>query len=131
MSVRSLFQSRLPRSSSSAGAASVGVIGPEDTARRLEVLEDIEQAGIGWIWASDAEGRLIYLTDGALAKLGKAREELLGQALVDIFETDPDNPDGGTQRPLNFQLTAHNKLTDLTLRFALGKSRHDVKQIWW
>ncbi len=132
MSVRSLFQSKLPRSGGgSASAAPMGVIGPEDTARRLEVLEDIEQAGIGWLWASDAEGRLIYLTDGALAKLGKQRDELLGKPLVELFETDPDNPDGGTQRPLNFQLTAHNKLTDLTVRFALEKSRHDVKQTWW
>ena len=29
---------------------------------RLQVLDDFELAGIGWIWASDADGRLIYLS---------------------------------------------------------------------
>jgi diguanylate cyclase (GGDEF)-like protein len=125
MSVRSLFQGKLTRGDAD------GIIGPEDTARRLEVLEDIEQAGIGWIWASDAEGRLIYLTAGACEKLPLDRAEVLGQSLVDLFETDPDNPDGGTARPLNFQLKAHNKLHDLVVRFALRKSKHDVKQTWW
>ncbi|WP_284125129.1 EAL domain-containing protein [Parerythrobacter aestuarii] len=131
MSVRSLFQGKSPRSDSGASGDLAGVIGPEDTQKRLEVLEDIEQAGIGWLWASDADGRLIYLTDGAREKLGKERGELLGKPIVELFETDPDNPDGATQRPLNFQLKAHNKLNDLVVRFADGKSRHDVKQTWW
>lgn len=125
MSVRSLFQGKSPRGDAA------GIIGPGDTARRLEVLEDIEHAGIGWIWASDADGRLIYLTKGACEKLPVERDEVLGQQLPDLFETDPDNPDGGTARPLKFQLKAHNKLHDLVVRFALGKSKHDVKQTWW
>ena len=29
-----------------------------DTRRRLELLEDFEAAGIGWLWASDARSRL-------------------------------------------------------------------------
>ncbi|GAA4036470.1 putative bifunctional diguanylate cyclase/phosphodiesterase [Parerythrobacter jejuensis] len=132
MSVRSLFQGKSPRNGESGTAKNQGdVITRKDTARRLEVLEDIEQAGIGWIWASDAEGRLIYLTDGALEKLDRQSGDVLGQKIVELFETDPDNPDGGTSRPLNFQLKAHNKLSDLVVRFALEKSRHEVKQTWW
>ena len=126
MSVRSLFQGKALTSD---GAS--GIIGAGDTARRLEVLEDIEQAGIGWIWASDAADRLIYLTEGACAKLGREPGELLGQSLTELFEIDPDNPEGGTQRPLTFQIKAHNRLNDLVVRFTLDKSRQDVKQTWW
>ncbi|ABC63044.1 putative bifunctional diguanylate cyclase/phosphodiesterase [Erythrobacter litoralis] len=131
MSVRSLFQGRSSGSDASSAANDAGVIGPGDTRRRLQVLEDIEQSGIGWIWASDADGRLIYLTEGACQHLDRGPEELLGTPLVELFETDPDDPDGGTSRPLNFQLKAHNKLKDLTVRFALRKSASDVKQTWW
>ncbi|NNC58544.1 MAG: EAL domain-containing protein [Erythrobacter sp.] len=132
MSVRSLFQGKSSREGNAASTlGGADVIGVNDTKRRLEVLGDIEQAGIGWILASDAEGRLIYLTEGACAKLGRDREELLGKPITELFETDPDDPDGASQRPLKFQINAHNKLQDLTLRFALGKSRHDVKQTWW
>ena len=34
--------------------AGADVISPEDAARRLQVLDEFEQAGIGWIWATDA-----------------------------------------------------------------------------
>lgn len=131
MSVRSLFQGKSSGSGGSPAANDVGIINPNDTKRRLEVLEDIEQSGIGWIWASDAEGHLIYLTPGACKDLGKERSEILGQSLADLWETDPDDPDGGTARPLKFQLKAHNKLKNLTVRFALNKSAQDVKQTWW
>ena len=38
---------------------SAAVILPGDANRRLQVLDEFEQAGIGWIWATDNEGRLI------------------------------------------------------------------------
>ena len=53
---------------------------------------------------------------------GKQPEELVGQKVIELFETDPDNPDQGTQRPFGFQLKAHTKLNGLTVRYALGKS---------
>ena len=102
-----------------------------DTALRLQVIEDIEEAGIGWIWASDAEGTLVYITDAAAQSVGCTPEDLTGRKVVDLFETDPDNPESGNQRPFNFRLKARNRLTGLTVRFALNKSRRDAKQTWW
>jgi hypothetical protein len=32
------------------------VVTAADTRRRLQILDDFEQAGIGWIWATDAQG---------------------------------------------------------------------------
>src|SRR4249919_590452 len=89
-----------------------GVVGPGDAGRRLQILDDFEQAGIGWIWATDAHGRLIYLSENAAEKLGKPASELMSQPLVGIFETDPDNPDERSGRPLNFQVNARSKIHD-------------------
>jgi diguanylate cyclase (GGDEF)-like protein len=98
-----------------------------DEALRREVLDDFEQAGIGWIWASDGEGRLIYLSDNAIKCLDRDADGLLGQPLTSLFELDRDNPDEKSDRPLNFQLSARNKLSDLVVRFT-GKT---VKPRWW
>jgi len=101
-----------------------------DRDSRLAILDDFEQAGIGWIWASDAAGRLIYVSQSAADKLGRPIDELLGKPLVALFETDPDNPDEKSDRPLNFQLSARNKITDLTVRFASDALR-ESRPVWW
>ena len=109
----------------------VAVILPGDMKRRLEVLEDIEQAGIGWLWASDAEGRLIYISENAVQRLGTPLETLLAQPLTSLFEIDPYNPGERSDRPLAFQLSARNKITDLTVRFATGRAKQADRQTCW
>src|SRR6478609_7611661 len=120
MAVRGILRGLTGGSSSAALAdaepGGAAVVAPGDNARRLQILDDFEHAGIGWIWATDAQGRLIYLSDNAAEKLGKPTSELLAQPLVALFETDPDNPDERSGRPLNFQLNARSKIHDLTVR---------------
>src|SRR5690606_27470013 len=112
------------------GPASVAaIITPQDAGRRLQVLDEFEQAGIGWIWATDAEGRLIYLSESAADKLGRPPAELLAQPLVALVETDPDNPDEKSDRPLNFQLNARSKIHDLTVRIVTEKAL--ARSTWW
>ena len=133
--MRSLFTKGSARSGEAGTVSAANDVarqsGGQDSRLRLQVMEDIEEAGIGWIWASDAQGNLVYLTDAAATSLGRDVGDLLGARLVELFETDPDDPERGSQRPFKFQIQAANKLKDLTVRFALGKSRHDVKQAWW
>lgn len=94
---------------------------------RLEVLDDFEQAGIGWIWASDAEGRLIYMSQKAIDSLGGDADALLNLPLVSMFEIDRDNPDEKSDRSLTFLLSTRNKLSDLVVKFT-GKAD---KPRWW
>ena len=110
---------------------SVAVIRPVDAKRRLEVLDDFEQAGIGWLWATDAAARLIYISENAAEKLNRSIEELLAKPLISLFETDPDDPDNRSGRPLNFQLNARNKITDLTVRLTLATAEQEGRQTWW
>jgi diguanylate cyclase (GGDEF)-like protein len=108
-----------------------GAIAPGDTARRMEVLDDFEQAGIGWIWASDPDGRLIYLSAPAFEKAGLTPGELLGEPLVSMFEIDPENPDEKSDRPLNFQLNSRGKIHDLTVKMTYAKARSQGRRTWW
>src|SRR6478752_7666676 len=114
-----------------AGPGEADVVAPGDAGRRLQILDDFEHAGIGWIWATDAQGRLIYLSENASERLGKPTSELMAQPLVGLFETDPDNPDERSGRPLNFQLNARSKIHDLTVRVLLDKARSAERHTWW
>ena len=132
MAVARLFSGLTGRGSPSdrADYGSVKVIRPGDHARRIEILDDFEGAGIGWLWATDNDGRLIYISENAAQKLNRPIEQLLAQPLNALFETDPDN-DEKSERPLNFQLSARNKFVDTTVRVALGEARAAGRQTWW
>ena len=140
MAVKRLFQGLTGRSAnegSQVDYGAVAVISPHDNARRLELLDDFESGGFAWMWATDAEGRLIYVSASAAARLDKPLTELLAQPFVTLFETDMENPDErGAGRPLKFQLSARNKLVDMTVRFAPPRlSNADgsgaARPAWW
>jgi diguanylate cyclase (GGDEF)-like protein len=135
MAVRGILRGLTGGSSQAAeadgGPAAAAVVAPGDAARRLQILDDFEHAGIGWIWATDAQGRLIYLSDNASDKLGKPMAELLSQPLVALFETDPDNPDERSDRPLNLRLNARSKIHDLIVRVLLEPGRNPERHTWW
>ena len=64
---------------------------------------------IGWFWATDAEGKLSYLSASAARRLGKPIEELLGTAVSGLFLADQEKDEDRTARPLSFQLRARNR----------------------
>ncbi len=113
------------------GSGATPAIRMADASKRLELLDDFERAGIGWLWATDADGNLIYLSGNAFESLERPIEEVIEKPLVGLFETEPDDPGGSPARPLNFQLTAKNKINDLVVRVNASRSRHGGKQLWW
>ena len=131
MAVARLFKSFSSSSSTDNDGGAASVISPGDTSRRLQILDDFEQAGIGWLWATDAKGRLIYISEKAAEKLQQPMEALLAQPLTSLFETDAHNAGERSERPLNFQLTARNKIIDQTVRFALRGAAVGGRQSWW
>ncbi len=110
---------------------SISVITSDNHSRRLEVLDDFEQAGINWLWATDAEGRFVYLSEKAAENLNKSVEEILAQPLTALFENDPDNPDEKSDRPLHYQLSRRSKLRDLVVRRVPATLSQDDHPTWW
>ena len=96
---------------------------------RASVLDDFEQTGIAWIWASDADGVLSYLSPAAATALDVALPLLLGQPVANLFETDPDDPDNRSGRPLGFQLKTRGRIADVVVRCALPEARTG-KPVW-
>lgn len=110
---------------------SIAVIMSDDHARRIEILDDFEQAGISWLWATDIAGNLVYLSEKAAANLNKPIDELLASPLTALFENDPDNPDEKSDRPFKFHLSKRSKINDLIVRRVpqtLGQGDHPT---WW
>ncbi len=97
-----------------------------DFARRAELLDSFENAGLGWFWATDAQGRVIYLSQNAKDCLSLSEEDVIGKPLTDLFV--PDNHDDGQreERPLTFLLSARNSITQYQVRVAV-----DGKEAWW
>ena len=101
-------------------------IAASDTARRVELLDSFEAAGLGWFWATDAQGRLIYLSQNAALKLGWNDGEAIGKPLGDLFMTEQDDDPNRTERPLAFLLSARNSISQLNVRLAVAG-----QEVWW
>lgn len=129
----SFFRTLTAGSSATTAIDGASVVRGHDVQRRLALLDDFEAAGIGWIWASDPEGRLIYISDNAATALGCEAEDLLAKPLTNLFEIDPDNPTARSDRPLKFIMAAHTRITDLVVRLLVsGSDREQSKRsIWW
>ncbi|MEZ5689422.1 MAG: EAL domain-containing protein [Caenibius sp.] len=130
MAVRKLFRGLGAKSDDGANDA-VHIVAADDTARRLEILADYETSAMAWIWATDSDGNIIYMSPGAADKIGRPLEEVLAQPLASVFETDPDNPDERSDRPLKFQISARNKITDLIVRFVRTPQNVNNPPKWW
>jgi diguanylate cyclase (GGDEF)-like protein/PAS domain S-box-containing protein len=110
-----------------AADAELRPISHADSVRRIELLDSFENAGLGWFWATDSQGRLIYLSDNATKRLGCTVDDVIGQNLTALFVPETDSEGGQhSERPLNFLLGARNSITQLPVRLAVG-----TVDAWW
>jgi diguanylate cyclase (GGDEF)-like protein len=131
MAVQNFLKGFASLGSASADNRAVDVITAGDARRRLELLDDFEQAAMGWVWATDAECRLIYLSASAIERVGLNDTDMLAQPLSTLFETDPHNPEERSDRPFKFQLSAKSKITDLTVRIVPEQIAASGRRSWW
>jgi diguanylate cyclase (GGDEF)-like protein len=108
-----------------------GAVSGADARRRLELLDDFEHAAMGWFWASDKDGRLIYISASAVEQLEIPMDDILGRPIIALFEADPDDPDQKSDRPFKFQLSSRSKITELTVRIVGKRANSKGQQIWW
>lgn len=101
-------------------------MGRAELMHRVELLASFEQAGLGWFWATDAQGAITYLSFTALEGIGCSAADVIGQPLTDLLESDTEEGDFKSERPLKFLLGARNSITQLSVRAGCEK-RH----AWW
>ncbi|EDL50491.1 EAL domain-containing protein [Erythrobacter sp. SD-21] len=99
-----------------------------DHARRVELLDSFEKAGLGWFWATDVHGRLIYLSQSAIELLGTSADEIYGAQLTDLFHVDKGDREEDAERevrPLAYYLSARNSISGLRVKMAIrGEDRY-------
>lgn len=82
---------------------------------RLAMLDELEQSGLGWFWASDARGNLTYLSGAIAARLDIPLEDLMGKPLGTVFMA-ADREGRGKSLPL--MLGAHKAFSGMAVRAA-------------
>jgi diguanylate cyclase (GGDEF)-like protein/PAS domain S-box-containing protein len=82
---------------------------------RLAMLDELEQSGLGWFWASDTRGNLTYLSGAIAKRLDLPLDELRGQPLAAIFAAAERD---GRGKSLALMLGAHKAFTGMAVRAA-------------
>jgi len=73
----------------------------EADARKVQMVESFESAGLGYFWSTDAQGNLDYLTRAAFSNLGWNRKAVTGTPISNHL-LPAEDPDNGNERPLSF-----------------------------
>jgi len=110
------------KSSRSSGAARPKAVG-------AGVLSDVEELGIGMFWATDAEGRLSFLSQRALEELGYSDGDLIGKPLAQVFAEVDSEPGAPQQRALGFKLNAHARIEEHVIAVKATKGEFGTR--WW
>ncbi len=127
MSKNGLF-ARITGGASADHAGSHAPIGKGDLMKRVELLNNFEDLDLGWFWATDPTGALMYLSDSAAKALGKTSEQLVGQQLTSLFIPDKNDDPEKAERPLPFLMSARNSFSELSARISVSGSD---AEIWW
>ncbi|QDM39795.1 EAL domain-containing protein [Altererythrobacter sp. TH136] len=93
---------------------------------RLALLDQFEESELGWFWATDAEGKLSYLSASAAHRLGQKPEQMLGTPLTALFLPDELEDEDRAERPFAFQLRARSTISDMPVRVSVAGTER-----WW
>lgn len=82
------------------------------------LVKVFEAQGSGWFWATDRGERLVYLSEKVAKQLEQEGESPLGRPLTELLEVNADV--SGSERTLNFHLTARTSFSNFEVRSANG-----------
>jgi diguanylate cyclase (GGDEF)-like protein/PAS domain S-box-containing protein len=101
--------------------------GDERDADHLRLFRNYEEMGLGWFWATDAEGGITYISGVASAALGEAPEALIGRDFLALFKHAIDDARESKQRrTLPFQMARHARFDTIRVRVDVDGAEH-----WW
>ncbi len=93
-------------------------------AEKVAMLDQLEESGLGWFWATDAEARLTYISPALADRIESSLDDLIGQPMAQLF--DPVTNERST-KPLSLLLNTHKAFQGLTVQLARGQSRAVLK----
>lgn len=111
------------------GSEPISAIAKGDSKQRLELFDSFENLGLGWFWATDAQGRMTYLSNNAAKSMGKPEKEVLGSALGSLFVPQDHEESDKAERPLPFLISARNAFSELAVR--VQQDEETEHPVWW
>jgi diguanylate cyclase (GGDEF)-like protein len=94
-----------------ARAATVG------DAEKLAIVDELEDTGISWFWATDSAGQLTYVSASIADRLGSDLDRLIGKPLQSLFVPAGGETDG---RSLGLKLGTRKSFANLTVSSVSG-----------
>lgn len=101
-----------------------------DSRERLAMFDAMEEAGIGWFWATDADGRLIYLSSRAIDQFAEDRR-IIGETLGNLVTTVQDGTTERELRPLSYLLGTRTSFIDQSVQILSGDAHGGTEELWW
>jgi PAS domain S-box-containing protein len=86
-----------------------------------ERFDDISRLVSGWIWETDGDFRLTYVSPQAIDFLEQHPRELLGRSLSEVGRLDENSPDAATEP---FRTGNHTPFRDGTFTVGLANGTH-------
>ncbi len=83
------------------------------------IVSQLEDAGVAWFWASDAQGRTTYLSPSIVKAIGVDVERLVSQPLQSLFAPVAGEGDG---RSLGLKLGTRKSFSNLVVEFCRANS---------
>ncbi|WP_427967251.1 putative bifunctional diguanylate cyclase/phosphodiesterase [Altererythrobacter sp.] len=83
------------------------------------MLDELERSGLGWFWATDAEGALTYLSGAIAERIHVPMEQLIGQPLQSVFKAIDGS---GRTKSLSLKLGARKSFSGFAVGSELGES---------
>ncbi|MDQ0251083.1 putative bifunctional diguanylate cyclase/phosphodiesterase [Sphingomonas sp. Sphisp140] len=101
--------------------------GPDPlAAEHLRLFRNYEAMDLGWFWATDAEGRITYVSEGAARSLGVTGDTLIGRDLISLFKNANEEADAERRRTMPFQMARQARFDAIPLLVDIvGEER------WW
>ena len=84
------------------------------------MLAEFEHGGKAWLWETDADGRLTYVSQQLSLSITGEPDALLGTPLTSLVHHDDDEGEQvGGERTLGFHLSTRLPFADLMVRAAI------------
>jgi len=95
-------------------------------AEHLRLFRNYEAMDLGWFWATDAEGQITYISEGAARSLGVTGDALIGRDLISLFKNANEEADVERRRTMPFQMARQARFDAIPLLVDIvGEER------WW
>lgn len=97
-----------------------------------QIIQQVEELGVGMFWATDAAGAINFLSQQALREFESAGTPVIGEPLTAIFHDAETLPGAGSQRALSFKCKTQSRIDDHIVELRLSRpGSNDKSSRWW